>query len=132
MNGPARLTAWANPFSVRSFRSQLRCTSAKASGVLTAVCSFVKVAHDLHGRLIVDWPIVAEAILIVLASRLCSAICASQGGYFNKASNHPLRYAPLLPSNWASVQHTSVITPNEIKLAGSMSLRLKLPWGFAR
>ena len=26
---------------------------------------------------------------------------------------------------------TSAITPNEIKLAGSTSLRLKLPWGFA-
>jgi hypothetical protein len=26
-----------------------------------------------------------------LASRSCSAICVSQGGYFNKASNHPLR-----------------------------------------
>ena len=47
------------------------------------------------------------------------------GGYFNQASNHPLRYAPLLPSNWASMRHTSAITPNEIKLAGSTSLRLK-------
>jgi Domain of unknown function (DUF4158) len=46
-----------------------------------------------------------------------------------QASNHPLRYAPLLPSNWASMRHTSAITPSEIKLAGS--LRLKLPWGFA-
>jgi hypothetical protein len=25
-----------------------------------------------------------------------------RGGYFSKASNHPLRFAPLLPSNWAS------------------------------
>jgi hypothetical protein len=32
MKGPARLTAWASPFSARSFRSHLRCTSAKASG----------------------------------------------------------------------------------------------------
>jgi hypothetical protein len=29
MNGPARLTAWASPFSVRSFRIHLRCTSAR-------------------------------------------------------------------------------------------------------
>ena len=34
-----------------------------------------------------------------LGFALTSAICVSQGGYFNKASNHPLRYAPLLPSN---------------------------------
>ena len=34
MNGPARLTAWASPFSPRSLMSQLRCTSAKASGAV--------------------------------------------------------------------------------------------------
>jgi hypothetical protein len=34
MNGPARLTAWASPFSLRSLRSQLRCTSAKASAAV--------------------------------------------------------------------------------------------------
>jgi len=32
MKGPARLTAWAKAFSVRNLTSQLRCTSAKASG----------------------------------------------------------------------------------------------------
>ena len=31
----------------------------------------------------------------------------------------------------ASMRHTSAITPNEIKLAESTSLRFKLPWGFA-
>jgi len=46
-------------------------------------------------------------------------------------SNHPLRYAPLSLSNWASMQRVSAITPNEIKLAGSTYLRLKLHWGFA-
>ena len=39
MNGPARLTASASPFSVRSFRSQLRCTSAKASGAFPLLCA---------------------------------------------------------------------------------------------
>src|SRR5260370_11217068 len=34
---PARLTAWTSPFSVRSLTSQLRCTSAKASGALEKV-----------------------------------------------------------------------------------------------
>jgi hypothetical protein len=43
----------------------------------------------------------------------------------------PLRYAPLLPRNEGSMRHTSAITPNEIKLAGSTSLKLEMPWGFA-
>jgi hypothetical protein len=33
MNGPARLTAWASPFSVRSFTSHLGCTWTKARGI---------------------------------------------------------------------------------------------------
>ena len=33
------------------------------------------------------------------ALTLCYLRFPGRGGYFNKASNHPLRYAPLLPSN---------------------------------
>jgi hypothetical protein len=51
MNGPARLIAWASPFSVRSLTSQLRCASAKASGAFPVLCAAsVKVTHDLHGK----------------------------------------------------------------------------------
>ena len=39
MNGPARFTASASPFSVRSLTSQLRCTSAKASGAFPLLCA---------------------------------------------------------------------------------------------
>ena len=57
MNGPARLTAWASPCSFLSLTSQLRCTSAKASGAFPRVMrGFVKIAHDLHGNLIADRP----------------------------------------------------------------------------
>ena len=55
----------------------------------------------------------------------------SQGGYFNKVNNRPLRYAPSSPSNWASMRRTSAIMPNVTKLAGSTSLRLRLLLGFA-
>jgi hypothetical protein len=41
---PARLTAWASPFSARNFNSQSRCTSA----------SFIKVAHDLNSEFVAD------------------------------------------------------------------------------
>ena len=52
-------------------------------------------------------------------------------GRILQQGEQPLRYAPLLPSNWVSMRHTSAITPNEIKLAGSTSLRFKLPWDWA-
>ena len=46
----------------------------------------------------------------------------------SKANSHPPRYAPSSRSNLASKRRTSAITPNVIKLAGSTSLRFKLPY----
>jgi hypothetical protein len=57
-----------------------------------------------------------------LASRSRSAICVSQGGYFNKASNHPLRYAPLLPSLQGSYGNQALILQNWGRLEEAMAL----------
>jgi hypothetical protein len=45
--------------------------------------------------------------------------------------NHLPSYAGSSPNNWASMQRTSAIMPNVIKLAGNTPLRFKLPLGFA-
>jgi len=73
---------------------------------------------------------VDAAIPIVLASRLCSCYLHFQDEYFNKASNHPLRLCAFVAEQLGLDAAHFGDTPNEIKLAGSTSLRLKLPWGF--
>jgi hypothetical protein len=62
MNGPARLTAWASPFSVRSFMSHLRCTSAKASGAFPVLCAaWIKCPTLQNGKSSVQpWLFISE------------------------------------------------------------------------
>ena len=53
------------------------------------------------------------------------------GRILQQGEQPPAALCAFVAEHWASMRHTSAITPNETKLAGSTSLRLKLPWGFA-
>ncbi|HWY92282.1 MAG TPA: DUF4158 domain-containing protein [Chthoniobacterales bacterium] len=54
------------------------------------------------------------------------------GRILQQGEQPPAALCAFVAEQLGSMRHTSAIMPNEIKLAGSMSLRLKLPWGFAR
>jgi hypothetical protein len=57
MNGPARLTAQSNPFSLRNFTSRSRCTSMSDWGCIPARKSaVVEIENDLHCRHVAYWP----------------------------------------------------------------------------